>query len=105
MSAVTYPREAFPRCRPTPRPPLQAFLVFMVYVYISMAAREGVLLLNGSRIRAWWIWHHYLSAATCIITVTLPVDSPAVGRFVEGWLLWTIAQAALMLAQNQCAPP
>lgn len=78
--------------------------MFMVYVYISMAAREGVLLLNGSRIRGWWIWHHYLSATTCIITLTLPVDSPAVERFVEGWLLWTVAQAALMLAQIQYAP-
>ena len=76
----------------------------MVYVYISMAAREGVLLLNGSRIRHWWLWHHYISALTCVITLTLPVDSPAVQRFVEGWLHWTVAQAALMLAQNQCAP-
>eukprot|EP00892_Ulva_mutabilis_P003293 jgi/Ulvmu1/1335/UM011_0063.1 len=80
---------------------VQVFLVFMVYVYTSMAAREGVLLLNGSRIRHWWLWHHYLSAATCVITLTLPVDSPAVQRFVEGWLHWTVAQAALMLAQNQ----
>lgn len=76
----------------------------MIYVYIAMASREGILLLNGSSIRSWWIWHHYLAAFTCIIFLMMPVDSPAVQRYVEGWLHWTVAQAVLMLAQNRCAP-
>ena len=75
----------------------------MIYVYIAMASREGVLLLNGSSIRPWWIWHHYLAAFTCIIFLMMPVDSPAVQRYVEGWLHWTVAQAALMLAQDRCS--
>lgn len=74
----------------------------MIYVYIAMASREGILLLNGSSIRPWWIWHHYISALTCIIFLMMPVDSPAVQRYVEGWLHWSVAQAVLMLAQNRC---
>ena len=83
---------------------VQGFCGIMIYVYIAMASREGVLLLNGSSIRPWWIWHHYLAAFTCIIFLMMPVDSPAVQRYVEGWLHWTVAQAVLMLAQNRCAP-
>lgn len=83
---------------------MQGFCGVMIYVYIAMASREGILLLNGSSIRSWWIWHHYLAAFTCIIFLMMPVDSPAVQRYVEGWLHWTVAQAVLMLAQNRCAP-
>ena len=83
---------------------VQAFLVYMVYVYMAMAARESVLLLNGSNIRSWWIWHHYLAALTCIITLALPVDSHSLQSYVEGWLHWTILQALLMILQNMCAP-
>lgn len=83
---------------------LQAFLVYMVYVYMAMAARESVLLLNGSNIRSWWIWHHYIAALTCIITLALPVDSHSLQSYVEGWLHWTILQALLMILQNMCAP-
>jgi hypothetical protein len=82
---------------------LQLFCMFMLYVFIAMATREGVLLLNGSAIRPWWIWHHYISAFTCVLFIMMPVDSPAVQRYVEGWLHWTVFQAVLMLAQNRSA--
>jgi TMPIT-like protein len=82
---------------------VQALLVYLIYFYMAMASRESLLLLNGSNIRSWWIWHHYLSALTCIIVLTLPVDSPTLQRFMSGWLQWTVLQAILMLAQNMCA--
>jgi hypothetical protein len=34
---------------------MQLYLVWVAYFYVSMALREGVLLVNGSHIRAWWI--------------------------------------------------
>ena len=81
---------------------VQCYLVVLTYSYISMAARESVLLMNGSNIRSWWIWHHYFSAITCIVTLALPVDSPTVTAYVSWSLLWTMLQAILMLVQNRC---
>lgn len=81
----------------------QIFLTHMIYVYTAMAARESMLLMNGSHIRAWWILHHYLSACTCMITLALPVDSPRLQSYIQSWLHWTIMQSALMLAQNRRA--
>ena len=78
--------------------------MWLIYVYLAMASRESLLLLNGSNIRSWWIRHHYLSALTCIIVLTLPVDSAQLQHFVKGWLQWTVLQAVLMLLQNMCAP-
>lgn len=34
---------------------------FLLYFYCSMTVREHILQVNGSRIRAWWFIHHYLS--------------------------------------------
>ena len=43
---------------------------------------------NGSRIRSWWIQHHYWGIATCMILLVLPVDSPAVQFCVSKFLWW-----------------
>ncbi len=48
-----------------------------MYFYVSMALREGVLLVNGSHIRAWWIQHHYWSALASLFMIALPVSSPS----------------------------
>ncbi len=50
---------------------------------------------NGSRIRSWWIQHHYWSIATCLILLVLPVDSPAVQFCINKFLWWAW----------WCAPP
>jgi hypothetical protein len=81
---------------------VQVFLTNMIYVYVAMAARESMLLMNGSHIRSWWILHHYLSAVTCMITLALPVDSPRLQSYIQSWLHWTVMQSILMLAQNRC---
>jgi TMPIT-like protein len=87
-------------CRATM--PMQVLLVCLIYLYLAMASRESLLLLNGSNIRPWWIWHHYLSALTCIIVLTLPVDSTTLQQFMKGWLQWTVLQGILMILQNMC---
>ena len=56
---------------------------------------------NGSSIRPWWIHHHYWSIATCMILLTLPVDSPAVQVCVKKFLWWSAFQGSLMLVQNR----
>lgn len=56
---------------------------------------------NGSSIRPWWIHHHYWSIITCMILLTLPVDSPAVQVCVKKYLWWSAFQGSLMLMQNR----
>lgn len=86
-------------------PPLmvgvQAMLAWLLYFYTALALRENVLVVNGSTIRPWWIRHHVWSAATCALTLTLPVDSPAVHVFVWKLLCWTAAQGFVMMLQNR----
>jgi hypothetical protein len=37
------------------------FVFLLIYYYSSTILREHILIVNGSRIRTWWILHHYLS--------------------------------------------
>eukprot|EP00697_Spironema_sp_BW2_P015889 gnl/Spiro4/6915_TR3580_c0_g1_i1.p1 gnl/Spiro4/6915_TR3580_c0_g1~~gnl/Spiro4/6915_TR3580_c0_g1_i1.p1 ORF type:complete len:245 (+),score=25.62 gnl/Spiro4/6915_TR3580_c0_g1_i1:504-1238(+) len=46
--------------------------VFLVYYYITLAIRESILRENGSRIKVWWIWHHYFSMLLCTVMLTWP---------------------------------
>jgi hypothetical protein len=39
------------------------FLFSMLYFYSTVTLREHILLVNGSSIRLWWFFHHYLSIA------------------------------------------
>jgi len=51
---------------------LQALLFF--FYYSSLAIRENILSLNGSRIEAWWIYHHYWSILISILTLIIYSD-------------------------------
>ncbi len=57
---------------------------------------------NGSRIRAWWIRHHYIAILTVALLLMLPVDSPAVQFSVNKFLWWAWWQAIIMVLQNRC---
>ena len=96
--------EAASECL-TLTPPLmvgvQALLAWLLYFYTALALREHVLVVNGSNIRPWWIRHHVWSAATVVLTLTLPVDSPSVRVFVWKLLCWTAAQGGVMMLQNR----
>eukprot|EP01138_Halocafeteria_seosinensis_P004380 gb/GECG01004480.1/.p1 GENE.gb/GECG01004480.1/~~gb/GECG01004480.1/.p1 ORF type:complete len:461 (+),score=42.66 gb/GECG01004480.1/:1-1383(+) len=74
--------------------------IWLLYYYVSLSLRENILRVNGSRIMAWWIYHHYISATMSIIVLTWP-DTPtfrsimplltayfgyqAVVQFVQTW--------------------
>ncbi|CAD7703039.1 unnamed protein product [Ostreobium quekettii] len=85
---------------PTVMAGVQVFLVWLAYVYTAAALRENILVVNGSNIRGWWITHHYLSLVTCIIMLTIPVDSQAWTMFCPKFLRWTVFQAVVMMVQN-----
>ena len=67
----------------------------------SSAKVAPSLQVNGSSIRPWWIHHHYWSILTCLILLTLPVDSPAVQVFVKKFLWWSGFQGLVMILQNR----
>ncbi len=35
----------------------------LLYAYSALTMREHILILNGSRMHPWWVWHHYLCVA------------------------------------------
>ena len=40
---------------------------------MAVTLREHILWVNGSLIRRWWIWHHYLSIALTAVLLIWPV--------------------------------
>jgi len=76
--------------------------VFTMYYYFSLAIRENVLKLNGSRIKRWWIVHHYLSIATSFLSLLLLRSAY---NDYEGYFTYTtflaLWIAAVMWVQNQ----
>jgi len=76
--------------------------VFTMYYYFSLAIRENVLKLNGSRMKRWWIMHHYLSIGKSFMSLLLLRSSYdeyedyfAYQTYVSLWI------AAVMWVQNQ----
>ncbi|TPX50678.1 hypothetical protein SeLEV6574_g00763 [Synchytrium endobioticum] len=49
---------------------LHAFV--LLYYYSTVTLRELILLVNGSRIRTWWLTHHVLSIALMVAIVIWP---------------------------------
>lgn len=80
---------------------VQFLLLFMLIFFTGLALRESVLKVNGSRIRSWWIEHHYWSIATCAILLLLPVDSASVQFCVNKFLWWAWWQSLIMILQNR----
>ena len=56
-----------------------------------------VLQVNGSSIRPWWIHHHYYALATCLLILTLPVDSDAYQAYLKPFLWWSCYQVGACL--------
>lgn len=79
----------------------QFFLCWLLYFYTAAALRESVLMVNGSHIRPWWIHHHYWAGATCVLMLSLPVDSPAFVRALTLFLWWAMMQSFVIVLQNR----
>ena len=80
---------------------VQLFLCWLLFFYTAAALRESVLKVNGSHIRPWWIHHHYWSMATCVLMLSLPVDSPAFVRAITLFLWWAMMQSVVIVLQNR----
>lgn len=80
---------------------VQFFLCWLLFFYTAAALRESVLKVNGSHIRPWWIHHHYWAMATCVLMLSLPVDSPAFVRAITLFLWWAFMQGIVIVIQNR----
>lgn len=48
------------------------FYVYMVWFYGSIIVRELILRANGSRIKVWWLFHHYMMMLQAILMAVWP---------------------------------
>jgi len=55
---------------------------------------------NGSNIRKWWIFHHYISTLCVLVLLTLPIDAVCMLEFMGPMLLMMAFQGLVMMAQN-----
>ena len=78
---------------------IQSFFSF--YYYSSLAIRENILSVNGSRIEPWWIYHHYVTliSALCFLLVNdkHPLVVHGVSFLCNINLLW---QGGVIVVQN-----
>ncbi|XP_028320517.1 transmembrane protein 120A-like [Gouania willdenowi] len=52
---------------------LDAILNFLLlWYYCTLTIRESILITNGSRIKGWWVFHHYVSAFLSGVMLTWP---------------------------------
>jgi hypothetical protein len=79
----------------------QLLIVWLIYFYTALTIRELILKANGSNIRPWWMWHHYLSLAVLFLLLTLPVDSPAYLGFLRHFLFTVAQQGTVMVLYNR----
>ncbi|KAK1882779.1 Transmembrane protein 120A [Dissostichus eleginoides] len=48
------------------------FNFLLVWYYCTLTIRESVLISNGSRIKGWWVFHHYVSTFLSGVMLTWP---------------------------------
>ncbi|KAF8752742.1 hypothetical protein HU200_011860 [Digitaria exilis] len=84
---------------------VQMYQAWLLYLYTSFALRENVLIANGSDIRPWWIYHHYLAMVMALISLTWEIkgqpDCSNKQRGVQLFLRWAIMQGIAMHLQNR----
>ena len=73
--------------------------LWLVYFYTSLALRENILLLNGSNVRSWWIYHHYVAAFGSVMLITWP-DTPTYARIAPFWQYFLLYQGLVQVLQQ-----
>jgi len=74
--------------------------LWMLYYYVSLAVRENILRMNGSRINSWWITHHHMASIASLIFLTWP-HGPAYLSFKQDYLYFCVLQGFVQLVQNR----
>jgi len=79
---------------------IQSFCNF--YYFSSLAIRENILLINGSKIEPWWIYHHYISIIAAIFFLLISPSHPCVRHkgvdLLNYFVCW---QGIVIILQNR----
>ncbi|KAG7226054.1 hypothetical protein INR49_018664 [Caranx melampygus] len=78
---------------------LDAILNFLlVWYYCTLTIRESILITNGSRIKGWWVFHHYISAFLSGVMLTWPDGNPY-KAFRNQFLAYSLYQSFVQCLQ------
>ncbi|PAV61253.1 hypothetical protein WR25_15534 isoform A [Diploscapter pachys] len=72
----------------------------LVWYYCTLTIRESILQLNGSKIKGWWVLHHYISCALAGIVLTWKNDE-CYKSFRHQFIGFVIYLGVVQLAQRQ----
>lgn len=72
--------------------------LWLVYYYLTLSIRENILQANGSAIKDWWIYHHYLSLSMALLMLLFPED--CILDFQREFCWFAVFQGIVMLLQN-----
>ncbi|XP_048468592.1 ion channel TACAN [Rhincodon typus] len=74
------------------------FNFLLVWYYCTLTIRESILINNGSRIKGWWVMHHYVSAFLSGVMLTWP-DSKMYQIFRNQFLSFSMYQSFVQFLQ------
>merc|ERR1712130_770917 len=78
---------------------LHSFL--LLWFYCTLTVRESILIVNGSRIRGWWVAHHYISAFLVGIHILWPADAQGYDKFRAKFVLFSLTVSLVQVAARR----
>ncbi|XP_006155701.3 transmembrane protein 120A [Tupaia chinensis] len=75
-----------------------AFNFLLVWYYCTLTIRESILINNGSRIKGWWVFHHYVSTFLSGVMLMWP-DGPMYQKFRNQFLSFSMYQSFVQFLQ------
>merc|ERR1719445_2856137 len=82
------------------QPKFGALPVLHYYPYCTLTIRESILIVNGSRIKGWWRFHHFVSVVAGGILLVWP-GGPAYSAYRGQHVAFNIYVTLLQLLQFQ----
>uniref|UniRef100_A0A3Q2VNM2 Transmembrane protein 120A n=2 Tax=Haplochromini TaxID=319058 RepID=A0A3Q2VNM2_HAPBU len=70
----------------------------LVWYYCTLTIRESILITNGSRIKGWWVFHHYISAVLSSVMLTWP-EGNLYHMFRNQFLAYSLYQSFVQCLQ------
>ncbi|KAI5098716.1 hypothetical protein C0J45_10855 [Silurus meridionalis] len=70
----------------------------LVWYYCTLTIRESILISNGSRIKGWWVFHHYISTFLSGVMLTWP-DGELYQMFRNQFLAFCLYQSVVQFLQ------
>ncbi|XP_078599067.1 transmembrane protein 120A-A-like isoform X3 [Branchiostoma floridae x Branchiostoma japonicum] len=74
------------------------FHFLLVWYYCTLTLRESILIVNGSRIKGWWVAHHYISTYLTGVGLTWP-DSITYHLFRDQYMDFSIYLSFVQILQ------